>query len=234
MNHHPPQVDPSGLVRACHAMASKLRIPPEQVIEYETAKVMEAAVKFTPVASIAKIREAADSASMTAQPESLYTPRTPAGRAARERAFRTAKKGLLVYWLDHRYPDALWRSIKRARAANLKAALASRGLSKRTWLELARLIGFDIKAPGFVKKAKPSVGEGKFAANFTLRRAAGQSGRMSLTLTNAQPTIVKLRGGAILQRAITGRVKYFETSLRKGVFDDLVQVARRYPGIRIL
>ena len=37
----------------------------------------------------------------------------------------------------------------------------------------------------------------------------------------------------LLRRALAGRVKYFERNVRLGVFRDLAQIAKRYPGLRV-
>ncbi len=202
----------------------------EKAVEYEAAKVMEAAVRLTPAAKLGVVRAKHDNAGFSAQPETLYTPQSASGRKVRAAARRIG--GKLLYDLTHRYPDALWAAISERRAAHLKAIIAARGLSKRTWVQLARLFGFEITAAGFVKKAVPAhAPEAAFLGNMRFRRLGSRS-TFTLFIENAQPTVNKIGGEFILQRAMNRRVNFFRQNLKRLVFESAAAVAKRYPGVR--
>lgn len=139
-----------------------------------------------------------------------------------------------------RWNAAMWAQFEREeadRVADLDLALKtaakdvriSRGLCKASWLEIADDLGIVLKVPEFVRKARPA--NGKKYDNGAGRKIT-RTDAVFFEIENRMPTLVqKLDGRAILQRAISTRLKAFEIELRRGVFNDLVQRARRYPGI---
>jgi hypothetical protein len=170
----------------------------------EIGKVLERASKLTAVAKAQKIKQSHESKKWT--------------------TFKGKR-----YYLDNKYPDDTWNSLVAFRKANYKSALKARGLSKQSWYKLAEKLGARFNAPAFVKNAIPSTGK-EYPSNFTVNES-GVFGSISITITNAQPTIIALRGDSIIQQAIQGRVKFYETNLRRGVFDSVASVAKKYPGI---
>ena len=166
---------------------------------------------------------------------------TKAGDAQRVRAKHEAAshsrqdigRGLKLYNLEWRYPNAVWRALARARKESLRRKLAARGLSKQSWQRLAVAAGLEIKVPGYVARAVPTTGR-TYPENAVAKRV-GRGGRFSIRFMNLQPTvqIAQVGGRAAWQRALNGPAKSFATSLRKGVFRDLAQVSRRYPGLRV-
>lgn len=206
----------------------------QPALDYEVSKVMETCVRLTPAASIGKIREFHDNAEFSAQPETLYTPTSAPGIRSRAKA-RRLKGNLLLYNLTNRYPDQLWAKIVEARGKRLKDSIRARGLSKRTWFAIARALGYEVTAAGFVKKAVPSspkVSESQYLGGMRVKRIASR-GFIAVHIENAQPTINKIGGDRILQRAINSRVRFFARNLALGVFNSAKAVAKKYPGIRV-
>lgn len=198
-------------------MVKKLaRITPgvslQRVLEHEVAAVMEKTISGTKTATVAKIRTAAE--------------KRRAGR-------HDVGNGRKIYFYDNRYPDALWKRIAAQRKASLQRKLKARGLSKRSWMALAQAAGLKVTAPAFVGKATPSDGKNYDAVNYRTRRIR-RGPRYGIWVSNAQPTVQTFNAGGrrALARAINGRVRYFETNLKKRVFEQVQTIARAYPGFR--
>lgn len=200
--------DTSNLTRACAALATMAGVERNRAIDYEAVKVLEAAVRFTPAAKAAKIRDSVE-----------------------RRPFTTLDGKR--YKLSHRYPDALWRRLEAQKKQGLQRKLRARGLSKQSWQRVADAIGLRVSASGLVVKALASDGK-SHPENFRATRLRAGA-RYGLTFENAQPTVQSrfVRGRAALRRAIAGRVKYFERNLRLGVLTDIREIARAYKGLLI-
>lgn len=112
----------------------------------------------------------------------------------------------------------------------IKRRLQRRGLSKQTWLHLARAVGVTISAPGYVSKANVN---GHTNAGNVRARKGSPGVKFFIEVTNAGPSVDTpgAKGRSALESAIKGRVKFFETNLKKGVFDEISKVARAYPGL---
>jgi hypothetical protein len=205
---HPTTVDLGEFNRSLEALARFSGVSVDRVIESEAGKVLEAAIKYTPAAKVATIRANVESRKFT----------TVDGK---------------VYFLENRYPDRVWSRISKSRKANLKKKMKARGLSKASWLALARAAGLSIAAPGFVSGAQATSGQ-TYPENAIVRRVKVQ-GRWGLFFENHQPTVQTpfVKGRGALARAIRGRQKFFEANLKRGVFSDLQQIARAYPGLEV-
>lgn len=116
----------------------------------------------------------------------------------------------------------------------LQMALRARGLAKRSWYEIAEMLGIDaasIGLPGYVLAARPS--NGQTYHNGTAVRIVEGAG-FAIQIHNDSPLLTHFRnptGQQILQRAIDSRLKAFQHDLAHDVFQDIAQRARRYPGI---
>lgn len=198
------------------------------VVAAEVGKVLEATIKYTPALKVEKVRQRYDSAEYTQQLPSLYTPTSKSGQRYRSKV-KLSKSGAIKYYLGNRYPAQLWARIAAARKKRLQRVLRARGLAKRSWLALAEQLGLSIKAPQYVARAQAVTGK---TYQDTSVKAVANRKQAYVTLTNSQPTVNAIGGGRALQRAIDGRVKYFERSVQLRVFDDMKKVAKQYPGIR--
>jgi hypothetical protein len=139
--------------------------------------------------------------------------------------------GRKTYWLENRYPDALWARIEAARKKSLHRKIKARGLSKQSWWLLAARAGLQINAPGFVKKAVASTTL-TYPENFTARQV-NRRDEVGIFFSNAQPTVPWAGGQRALRKAINGRVGFFRRNLKLGVFKDMKKIAVAYPGLRI-
>jgi len=119
----------------------------------------------------------------------------------------------------------------------MKRAKSRRGLSKATWLLIAKDIpGMpNLKnVPGYVLKAYNGLGGG-------IRRAVkGKevgSGNYHLVIENKSYTAMAPGGSYggpngywAFKDALIGRFLYFQKNLEKGVFDKTTDIVSKYPG----
>lgn len=204
-------------------LSRKADVPSEEVLVHEVGRVLEAAVEFTPALQVSKLRSRSESARFSSQPASLYSPKR--GR----HGVKLTKNGFITYYLENRYPNALWSAIAARRKASLAAKLRARGLAKKSWWEIARALGITIKVPSYVTAAVPTTGKTYDNVSVSLSRSAG---KLQITIENAQPTVNLIGGARALQRAIDGRTKFFIQNVGRGVFDDVAKIVRKYPGMK--
>lgn len=216
----------------CRQLSRMSAVPYKQVLTHEVGRVIEKALDYTPAAKRPPIIEKWATAAFSAQPATLYTPQTAAGRAGRARA-RKVKGGKLLYFLFNRYPDALHAQIENRRLASLKRTLAAIGIAKKSWLQLAQQLGVAIKAPAFVRKAIARTGL-EYPENTSVKVQESDKAIM-ITTTNAQPTVnlPTVGGYRAFVAAIAGREKFFSKNIKLRVFNDIARIARQYPGMKV-
>jgi hypothetical protein len=174
----------------------------EDVVEHETYKALEIAVRRTPAAKASSIRKR---------------------RADRQWITLDGKR----YRLGRKYNPALQARLDASMQRGLKRDLLSRGLLKKSWVQIGSELGVTIKAPGYVMSAKAENGD--FSSNAGAKRISRGKG-FYIECTNARPYGYSFRIKAIAS-AIRGRAKYFRTNLKKGVMDDASKIAKAYPGL---
>lgn len=211
-------VDTKDFDKMIGELAAVCSVPPDKVLREEVGRVLSQAIKNTTAADVASIKRHADQARYSLQPASLYAPK-------RRRASRS---GRLAYNLSYRYPDRLWAAIQKARAIDLKRRIGARGLAKQSWYKLGLMLGLNVEAPAYVKRAVPRTGK-------TYKDEATQvtqgKGNMAITIQTNQPTLTAIGGEVALQRAIDGRTKFFIQNVLHGVFEDMAARAKKYPGV---
>ena len=124
-------------------------------------------------------------------------------------------------------------AISAAKGKTLAAVKNSRGLSKRSWLQIADVLGIPVKVAGYIRNARPSNGH-EYQNGSGTRQISGKT--IFYEIINTMPTLIrskseKLQGSKILTRAIKARISAFTTELKRGVFSDVKYRASRYPGI---
>lgn len=192
----------------------------QQITDYEVSRIMEKAVQFTGKADIAKMRSKIGGLriiDLEGKKQPLYNKKT--GR-------------------PQRFRNDVWAKIQAKRALMLSLLLQARGLSAQSWYRLARLIGFEVKAPAYVKSALPYKRRavGSVNANVSIIRSGIGSGKYGLEITNRMPKLQfhpKPAGLNALFSAISGRIGFFKRNLSKGVFKDAAATAAKYRGISV-
>lgn len=196
---------------AMNQMQAKLArsgITMQQIIDFEVGRILEKALSGTKTATKASI-----SASIEKRPP-----------------WRTYDlgRGMKKYNLTNRYPDPLWAMIQARLAASLKAKLNARGYTKQSWWELAQILGVKIAAPGYVQSS--TIPGHNNLENVAYNRMGGE-GKYTLYIENTSPLLRFADARQAFFSAVAGRVKYIEKNLALGVFKDLAQVAKRFPGL---
>lgn len=104
------------------------------------------------------------------------------------------------------------------------------GRAGQTWVQMGRDAGIELQGiPGYIRDAPPFRGNRKVHGYATKRTTASS---MLLELVNQNQIFFgTMDGNRILQTSINGRYKYFQQSMRRGVFDDVKQIAARYRGL---
>lgn len=218
------KVDTRQFNAMCEQLSKLTAVKYDKVVRAEVGKVLEKALEFTPSLSVGKVKARFASARFSSQPSGMYSPKN-------RRAVPT-KNGYIVYYLGNRYPDALWSVMDARRRTHLAAVLAAKGLAKKSWLQIADLLGINIKAPVYVAAAVAS--DGKQYMNVT---AATKHSKSSIVIefSNSQPTvnIPRVGGARALERAIQGRIKFFDKNASLAVFADIKKQAKAYPGLKL-
>jgi len=191
----------------------------QQITDYEVSRVLERAITLTGKADKAKIGSKIAGMRMI----TLDGKRIPLMNK------RTGR------WMH--FSDAKWAAINAKKKQDLARLIAARGLSAQSWYLLALQLGFEVKAPAYVKGAIPSKREAIAAnkANVSFTRHNSGQGNYGLEIVNKMP-ILRFNppaGLAALFSAIAGRIGFFRKNLEKGVFDDATKAAAKYRGIQV-
>lgn len=103
------------------------------------------------------------------------------------------------------------------------------GRAAQSWVQIADSLGLQINAPAYVRNA-PGFRGVKHINGVSKRAMSGD--KLFIEMKNLAPILLgTIDGNRILQTSINGRYKYFQQSLRRGVFEDVATIARRYPGL---
>jgi len=184
------------------------------VLKAEVGSIFSGAIQKTRIANASKIR---------------FHYQSPVTANGKPRFLELNGK---TYSLNRRYPDALWAAIQAFEKAQMQERLRRRGLAKQSWLATAAKLGIVPKGvPGYVANALVN-GE-RYAHHVTASENAAGS-HYSIQVTNAMQVASYAGGKAALQRAINGRTGYFYRNVRKGVFRRFSDIAKAYPGIKVL
>lgn len=218
------KVDTRAFVQMTRELARRAGVPDETALVAEVGKVLEGAIRNTKAGSKAKIASRFKNATFSAQPASMYSPKS--GRSG----VTTTKGGFIPYFLRNRYPDALWSAMTERRNKSFFAKVAAIGLSKKSWYEIGRRLGLTLKGGTFVKAIAST---GKEYPENTATKIERQKSRLQVSIFNSQPTVNATGGERALQAAIDGRAKFFLANIALKTFEKAANVAKQYPGIRI-
>lgn len=193
----------------------------EQIVDGEVGKTLEGAVRNTKVASASRIKKRYDE--FVPLGMDAYSPK-------QIRRFGNLKGNNLVYYMENRYPNALWSRLRARRVQLIARLRQARGLARRSWLDIADQMGLQIDVPGYVRTAVATTG--KTYRNTSAKRSRNKGG-YSVRIINAQPTAINTNAARAIQRAMDGRSKYFLRQCEHGVFGDVAKVAKAYPGFKM-
>lgn len=202
------QIDATQFNRAVRDLARLTGRSFADVLREEAGKILESASRKTNSAKVSKIREQFNDRSWTTY---------------------QGKKYDIKQW---RLPDPLWNEIQQQREARLQKRLAARGLGKQSFFLLARALGITIRVPAYVRKASAS---GVNLQGNVTGIEQGSGTRYGIEMINRSPvaTSAGARGRGAMQRAVNGRVRFFENNVRRGTFLKSRQILAKYPGIKV-
>jgi hypothetical protein len=147
----------------------------------------------------------------------------------------------------YRWSRGTWVDIQEAAAdvsfALRKAVPAARraiGLARQSVVQIADHLGIrleavpggGISAAGIAKARAAMASDGRSYVNGTGKEVQ-RATEFFITLVNRLPHGVQLGMDRTLAGVINGRVRYFEQNLRRGVFNSLAEVAKKYPGLSV-
>lgn len=218
----PAKIDTRFFNQAVRSIARSAQQPPEKVMRAEIGKVIEKTLKDSVVAKAGLIRKGHDYYALR---QGVYSPKRP------RRSVKVTKNGYLYYNMrDNRYPGQLWAILQETRRRSIAKLLVARGLTKGSWLDLARQLGEEIAHPGYAETAISR--SGKHPENTSVSVEVGD-GKIIIITNNSQPTTYNTGGERIFDAAVQGRSKYFIQQMQHAVFDDIRKIARQYPALKI-
>ena len=122
----------------------------------------------------------------------------------------------------------------------IPAGRKTMGLAKQSWLQIAGDLGIDlstVKGGGTLNARELTMAK---AASGRLKPHKNGSGyqmgsgyQTVITLVNALPYGVAMGLHGLLRRVLAGRIKQFETLVRKGYFNDMSKIAKAFPNLGI-
>lgn len=182
----------------------------EQVVDYEVGRIVNQAIRKTTRATIRSIRKS-------------QSERPP---------WRTYDLGAgqKKYYLENRYPNALWAKIQARLEQSLAMKFQARELARRVWVEIIKKLGQRVEASGQAQAAKSGTFVASSAAGVERIRSTGVYG---VEIENSFGKNRWVGAAQALFAAIAGRRKFFERNVATGVFRDLEQTAKKYPGMTV-
>lgn len=122
----------------------------------------------------------------------------------------------------------------------IPAAKKSIGLARQSWVQIADSLGIRLESvPGgrisasAIAKARAAIASTGRPYTNGLGRRHDEAQSFFVTLVNRLPYGTRIGLDRILAKNINGRVRYFHENMRRGVFDHLSTIARKYPGLDI-
>ncbi len=203
----------SGFLKQLRATLGDRTTMPK-VVDSEVSKVLERAVALTGKADRKKIEQRVEARAVF----------NVDGQKWRTRDWKTGKA-----W---HVPAAVWAKIQGFRKQSLARRLAAIGLSKQSFYLLAKLLGYEISAPAFVKAATAKGGD--TARDVSVKREVSNE-KYGLTISNAMPILRydPPAGKQAFFSALAGRIGFYKKNLALGVFNSIARTAAKYKGVLV-
>ena len=210
-----------GLMRAFDEIARAAGVTYEEVVKSETQKILEAASKNTVAAHVKSIEKNVRSKPVRTIGANKYLVKASADWSAPSGWNKPTPNG----W---RLPDGVWAAAMSQISASIKRRKEARGLSKKSWKQIAERLGFDISVPSYVAAATTRGGD--YPENAQAREERKGSD-FSITLSNARTYSASVFDA--IRKAMNGREKFFKENLKQGVFKNIGTIAAKYPGLNL-
>ncbi len=182
----------------------------QQVVDYEVGRIVNKAIRLTTKATKLSIK------------------RSDAARPP----WRTYDlgRGRKKYYLENRYPNAIWAKIQARLRESLALKYNARELARRVWAEIVKKLGQKLEATAQTQSARSGTFQAASAAGVERFRGTNSYG---VEIENSYGKNRWVNASQALFAAIAGRRKQFEGNVARGVFDDLKKVEKQYPGLTI-
>ena len=234
-------VDIRGFEAVISALSSGLHEPARKVTIAETAAILQQCLKWQVVVDEAKTIDIAlrkfnqFSLGNAGKYTGYSTPKiSHAPRKGRVWWVESGPKFYIMGGGNRRWSDERWSRYQsedndriRGSEHHFHESLKRRLLPKQAWYNLAITLGYKVIANQAIIRAsahgrKPITGEistHESGAKFSIEGEVWSMG------------VIRKGGGAMLGRAVQGRIKYFERNLHKGTFDHIEHIQRAYPKL---
>jgi len=243
------RLDTTGFAKVCEDLAKISGKSFKEVVRVQTGLVLRAMMKYTPPASKKKIAARAQKVSNLERGylkngDGSWLVNSEKQHPGRKWLRKISEKtGKMTAYIDdpkRRWSDKTWNQYQEAKARWIsklagfeRKILGARGYAKKTWLKIAEDLGLGsiVKAPGYVKKAQANTrrtydnGEG----------SQKEAGDIFFTLlVNRYRWFGMIKFRKKFQKVIDYRRKAFEIEMEHGLFEDMANRAKRYPGLFVL
>jgi hypothetical protein len=200
----------SDFTRAMRDMANITGTSFQDIIRAETKSILQAAAKKTQAAQVKLI---------TARVQGTVA-RTLNGKTYLMPGSANASAG----W---KLPDDIWAAIQTQIKKSITRRKEARGLSKKSWMQIAESLGISISVPSYVEKAKTTGGDYPQNATGTENQIGSA---FFIEITNSRTYSPSVRDA--IRAAMRGRTNFFKKNLRLGFFKKTSDIAAKYPGIK--
>lgn len=175
------------------------------VIESEVARILEKAAKKTDKATAASIKDS-------------------------QKSRKWIKIDGKWFNLNNKYPPKIWKRIKAEQKRQLRKRVQRAGLASSAFLDIANRMGQPVpKMPAKTRKADQPSNWPQLS-----RITRSQNPKRFFVQVMHSADVLRWTGARqALFSAVAGRIKFFETSLKKGAFDTAKTTAAKYPGITV-
>lgn len=254
------RVDTRNFDNYMRALAARTGDSLPNIVRVEGATILKSAMSMTPAMKAKTIREKVKQQVMGNMEGDGYA-MTVNSRKNKGRVWFGDKASnnwkLVGYWgggkrlsglsQTRRLPDEewkkaneLWKGGMKRVSTRTKKALKSRGMAKKSWLELIQMVLAGTGStpdtiaprgrviPSWVKSARPRVA----VAGLTSIAEIRGKGDYRLFVNNYSKVAIGAKGASKLNSAIIKRRKFFQRAMDKNLFDDASFAAKYYPGIK--
>ena len=204
------------MTRELKARLGTMDVTFRNVIDAEIAAVLEKAIFNTKFADKEKIKTRVANRSVF----------RIGGKRYALRDYKTGKP-----W---RVPDAIWAEIEQKRERSLARKIRKIGLTKASFYHLGKAMGFELKAPAYVKRARATLDTSGNENNvFVARNGDGSS--YGIRIENHIPSLgfPGTEGRQAFFAALAGRIGFYKANVRAGVFNAVQSVVKKYKGFRM-
>lgn len=245
----PIRVDTSNFNGFCRQIAARpLGLKVWDVMLYEVGKVLESCVRLTTREQVDKIKRSVEFKNRTLRfgakgsgPAIIYVTKKGvvwfadepgAGYEGIAQGRKAGGKTFHPMTERFHYGNPRWARYQEMLAQLRNKQIDVRmviGRAGQSWVQIADSLGLRINAPDYVRNAPSFRGAKRING---VSKKAMSADKLFLEMKNFAPILLgTMDGDRILQTSINGRASYFRKSVEEGVFENVAQVARQYPGL---